>query len=160
VTQHFHFHFHSHSHSRLMTSTSTLDSDFEWMSLCVVSRSAAMLSECLRPTQIGTSALSGISSDAIPPENSKRELRDRVRAYRHISLFPDRLLSGNHRGTSGTSPRLLINPTHSSWHESLTPARVEAGRSQQSFRCRDYTRNSNKQKQNGSLTSVRVAQIR
>ena len=40
-----------------------------------------------------------------------------------ISLSPHRLLLNNHRGTSGTSPRLLINHTHSSWHESLTPAR-------------------------------------
>ncbi len=39
------------------------------------------------------------------PGSSEVELRDRVRAYRHISLFPNRLLSVP-RGTSGTSPRL------------------------------------------------------
>jgi len=87
------------------------------------------------------------------------ELYDAVEfRFDDISLFPDRLLSVP-RGTSGTSPRLLINPTHSSWHEPLTPVKVGAGRSQQSSPCRD-SRKSNKQKQNGSLTSVRVAQIR
>ena len=43
-----------------------------------------------------------------------------------ISLSPDRLLSVP-RVMNGTSPRLLINPTHSSWHESAIHKIVGVG---------------------------------